>query len=196
MNLRLVSSRIAVITVIAIAVVSTHAWNEHGSVDSVLSILGYSLLLVGSIGRIWCAVYIAGRKNKDLVVTGPFSITRNPLYFFSFVAFVGAGLSFESITLAIVFGAVFFATHWKTILREERALAEMFGPAYQDYVARVPRFLPRPRLHAPAAVVTLSVPIFMRATIEAGLIPLAFLGAQAIEAGHAAGILPTLFWLY
>lgn len=196
MNLRLVSSRVAVVAVIALAFVSTHAWNEHGVIDAVLSGIGYSMLLVGAIGRIWCALYIAGRKNKDLVVSGPFSMTRNPLYFFSFIAFVGAGLSFESITLAAVFGTVFFATHWRTILREERTLSEIFGPDYKAYMARVPRFLPQPRLYAPAAVVTLSVPVFVRAMVEAGLIPLAFLGAQAIEAGHEAGVLPTLLWLY
>jgi protein-S-isoprenylcysteine O-methyltransferase Ste14 len=196
MNLRLVSSRVAVVALIALALVSTHAWHEHGVVDAVLSGIGYAMLLVGAIGRIWCAVYIAGRKNRDLVVDGPFSMTRNPLYFFSFVAFVGAGLSFESITLAIVFGIVFFATHWRAILREERTLAEIFGSDYEAYVERVPRFLPRPRLYAPAAVVTLSVPVFVRAMVEAGLIPLAFLGAQAIEAGHDSGLLPTLLWLY
>ena len=196
MNLRLVSSRVAVIAVIGLAVCSGHAWKEHGGVDALLALLGYAMLLVGAIGRIWCAVYIAGRKNKDLVTSGPFSITRNPLYFFSFIAFVGAGLSFESITLAAVFAGVFFATHWRTILREERTLADIFGAEYDAYTARVPRFLPRPRLYVPAAVVTLSIPVFMRTVLEAGLIPLAFLGAQAVEAGHESGVLPTLLWLY
>lgn len=196
MNIRLVSSRLAVGAVIALALFGRHAWSEKGGVDSLLAGVGYALLLVGAIGRIWCAVHIAGRKNKDLVVEGPFSITRNPLYLFSFVAFVGAGLSFESLTLAVLFGALFFATHWRTILREERQLSEIFGPEYDAYLARVPRFLPRPRLYAPAAVVTLSVPVFVRAMVEAGLIPLAFLGAQAIEAGHESGMLPVLFVLY
>jgi hypothetical protein len=137
-----------------------------------------------------------GRKNRELVTEGPFSIMRNPLYFFSMLAFVGAGLSFESITLAIAFGAVFFVTHWRTILLEERNLRAIFGPAYDEYIARVPRFLPRPRLYVPATVVTLSVPVFLRSLFEAGLIPLAFLGAQAVEAGHQSGVLPVLLSLY
>lgn len=196
MNIRLVSSRLAVGAVIALALFGRHAWSEKGGVDSLLAGVGYALLLVGAIGRIWCAVHIAGRKNKDLVVEGPFSITRNPLYLFSFVAFVGAGLSFESITLAIAFGVVFFLTHWRTILLEERNLRGIFGPAYDEYLARVPRFLPNPRLYVPAGVVTLSVPVFMRALLEAGLIPLAFLGAQAVEAGHESGVLPAVLSLY
>ena len=57
-------------------------------------------------------------------------------------------------------------------------------------------FLPRPRLYVPATVVTLSVPVFLRSLFEAGLIPLAFLGAQAVEAGHQSGVLPVLLSLY
>ncbi|MEY3025262.1 MAG: hypothetical protein RLZZ238_159 [Planctomycetota bacterium] len=196
MNLRLVASRVAVVGVVGLALFSKHAWPEHGMTDAVLATVGYALLLVGALGRIWCAVHIAGRKNKDLVMEGPFSVMRNPLYFFSMLAFIGAGFSFESITLAAVFGGVFFLTHWRTILLEERKLAELFGPTYAEYFSRVPRFLPKPRLYVPATIVTLSVPVFMRSLVEAGLIPLAFLGAQAVEAAHASGALPALLTLY
>ena len=196
MNVRLVASRASVVVVVGVAVFSKHAWSEHGVTDAALAAVGYGLLIVGALGRIWCAVHIAGRKNRELVTEGPFSIMRNPLYFFSMLAFVGAGLSFESITLAIAFGAVFFLTHWRTILLEERNLRAIFGPAYDEYIARVPRFLPQPRLYVPATVVTLSVPVFLRSLFEAGLIPLAFLGAQAVEAGHQSGVLPVLLSLY
>jgi protein-S-isoprenylcysteine O-methyltransferase Ste14 len=196
MNVRLVASRASVVVVVGLALFTKHKWSEQGLADGALSAVGYTLLIAGALGRIWCAVHIAGRKNRELVVEGPFSIMRNPLYFFSMLAFVGAGLSFESITLAIAFGVVFFLTHWRTILLEERTLRGIFGPAYDEYLARVPRFLPNPRLYVPAGVVTLSVPVFMRALLEAGLIPLAFLGAQAVEAGHESGVLPAVLSLY
>ncbi|MEY5031539.1 MAG: hypothetical protein RL354_570 [Planctomycetota bacterium] len=196
MNVRLVASRASVVVVVGLALFTKHKWSEPGIADGALAAVGYTLLIAGALGRIWCAVHIAGRKNRELVVEGPFSIMRNPLYFFSMLAFVGAGLSFESITLAIAFGVVFFLTHWRTILLEERNLRGIFGPAYDEYLARVPRFLPNPRLYVPAGVVTLSVPVFMRALLEAGLIPLAFLGAQAVEAGHESGVLPAVLSLY
>jgi hypothetical protein len=196
MNVRLVASRASVVVVVGLALFTKHKWSEQGLADGALSAVGYTLLIAGALGRIWCAVHIAGRKNRELVVEGPFSIMRNPLYFFSMLAFVGAGLSFESITLAIAFGVVFFLTHWRTILLEERNLRGIFGPAYDEYLARVPRFLPNPRLYVPAGVVTLSVPVFMRALLEAGLIPLAVLGAQAVEAGHESGVLPAVLSLY
>lgn len=196
MNLRLSVSRVLVAGVVALAVFSTHAWAEQGAMDGALASIGDVLLIAGCIGRIWCALHIAGHKNKDLVTEGPFSVMRNPLYFFSLLAFLGAGLAFESITLALLFAGVFFFTHWPTILREETRLTEIFGEPYRAYLARVPRFLPNPRLYRPAETVTLSAPAFMRAMLEAALIPLAFLGAQAIEAGHEANLIPTLVSLY
>jgi hypothetical protein len=44
--------------------------------------------------------------------------------------------------------------------------------------------------------VTISAPVFTRAMMEAALIPLVYLGAQAIEAAHEAHLLPSLARLY
>jgi protein-S-isoprenylcysteine O-methyltransferase Ste14 len=195
-NFRLVASRLVLGSIAAVACFTQHAWAETGNVDKLLAGLGYGLLIAGCIGRIWCAVYIAGRKNLDLVDKGPFSITRNPLYFFSFLAFIGAGLSFESLTIAAAFGAAFFATHWRTIHLEERNLHKIFGAVYDEYMKRVPRFFPKPRLYAGSEFVTVNSRVFTRTMLEAGLIPLVYLGAQAIEVGHEQGILPTLLRLY
>jgi protein-S-isoprenylcysteine O-methyltransferase Ste14 len=37
--------------------------------------------------RLWCSLYISGYKNSQLITSGPYSLCRNPLYFFSFVGF-------------------------------------------------------------------------------------------------------------
>ena len=196
MNLRLTVSRIALGAVISLALVAPHAWDEGGLTDKVLAMFGYVLLLVGCAGRIWCALYIAGRKNKVLVEQGPYSLTRNPLYFFSFLAFIGAGLSFESITLAALFGIVFFATHWPTIHAEEGHLRSLFGTTFDDYAARVPRFLPRLCGYQESELLEIRARVFTRTLFEASLIPLVYLAAQAIERGHEIGVLPTFVHLY
>jgi protein-S-isoprenylcysteine O-methyltransferase Ste14 len=196
MNLRLTVSRLALGAVVGLALFAQHAWDEHGAVDAVLSSFGNALLVAGCAGRIWCALYIAGRKNTTLVDCGPYSLTRNPLYFFSFLAFIGAGLSFESLTLAALFGVVFFATHWPTIKLEEVHLRNLFGSDFDAYMARVPRFLPRFGAYQVTDSLVVNTRIFTRTMFEASLIPLVFLGAQAIEEGHAQGILPTVLWLY
>ena len=119
-----------------------------------LESVGLLILLVGAFGRVWCAVHIAGRKNKDLVAVGPFSVMRNPLYFFSMFAFIGAGFCFDSLALGAIFLAVFLLTHWPTILAEEKFLRSAFGASYEAYLARVPRFLPQIALYVPADEVT------------------------------------------
>ncbi len=196
MNLRLTVSRVALGAVIVLAFVAPHAWDEAGLTDKLLAMLGYVLLLVGCAGRIWCALYIAGRKNKVLVDRGPYSLTRNPLYLFSCLAFIGAGLSFESITLAALFGLVFFATHWPTIHAEENHLRSLFGAGFDEYAARVPRFLPRFTGYQGSELLEIRPRIFTRTLFEASLIPLVYLAAQAIERGHEIGVLPTLVHLY
>ena len=54
-----------------------------------LELFGVALLAVAAMGRIWCLIYIAGRKNKELCQLGPYSLCRNPLYLFSFVGVIG-----------------------------------------------------------------------------------------------------------
>lgn len=196
MNVRLLVSRIAIALAVVCTLFTTHAWDEHGKVDTALAAAGDVLLVAGCIGRIWCAVHIAGRKNLELVDVGPFSISRNPLYFFTFVALLGAGLSFESIAITALFATVFFATHWPTILKEERFLAGAFGDAYAAYTARVPRFIPRPSLYRGTPELTLGTSAFTRAMLEAALIPMVYLLAQGVEGAHEAHLLPELMRLY
>ena len=50
-----------------------------------MSILGFVLVVFGSFGRIWASLYIEGNKTKNLITAGPFSMVRNPLYFFSLI---------------------------------------------------------------------------------------------------------------
>ena len=107
MNLRLVASRTLLIGSVALACVTGTRWAPHSPTSMALECLGLAMLLFGAFGRVWCAVHIAGRKNKDLVAVGPFSTMRNPLYFFSMFAFTGAGLCFDSISLGALFLGVF-----------------------------------------------------------------------------------------
>lgn len=196
MNLRLVASRFALGLAVSCTLFTSHAWAERGAVDSSLAAIGDVLLIAGCVGRIWCGVHIAGRKNRELVDVGPFSICRNPLYFFSLLALVGAGLAFESLVITGLFATVFFLTHWPTILKEERFLGEVFGTVYDDYRARVPRFLPNPAIYRGTPELVLGTAAFTRTMLEAALIPLVYLAAQAIEAGHEANLLPTLVRIY
>ncbi|MBC8010284.1 MAG: isoprenylcysteine carboxylmethyltransferase family protein [Burkholderiales bacterium] len=95
------------------------------------------------LGRIWCALYIAGRKNAELCQDGPYSLVRNPLYVFSFVGALGVALATQRPLLVPIVAALFVAYYHIVIRAEETRLAALFPAAYPAYRREVPRALPR-----------------------------------------------------
>lgn len=184
MSIRTSTLRLVMIPIVGVAVVAHHSFSEDSVRDAVYEASGYFLLAAGAIGRIWCAAFIAGRKNAVLVTEGPYSVVRNPLYFFSFLGFVGVGLAFEMLSLAIVLGTLFFLTHWPTILSEERRLAGLFGAAFQSYKNAVPRFIPDFRKLQQPASVSISPRVFSRVVMESFLVLCVFMAAELIERIH------------
>ncbi|MEG0818380.1 MAG: isoprenylcysteine carboxylmethyltransferase family protein, partial [Brevundimonas sp.] len=64
-----------------------------------LEAFGLALIAVCIVGRAWCSLYIGGRKKAEIVNRGPYSISRNPLYIFSFMGAFGVGAQTGSLTL-------------------------------------------------------------------------------------------------
>ena len=132
---------LGIIAVVAIAVLTRSEWGDgefHEGVEAV----GLALIAICIVGRAWCSLYIGGRKKAEIVDRGPYSVSRNPLYVFSFIGAFGVGAQTGSVTLAALFVAVTVVVFWFTVLREEAWLSEAFGAAYTAYVARTPRFGP------------------------------------------------------
>ena len=107
-----------------------------------LRTLGGFVVAVCIVGRAWCSLYIGGRKKAEIVDRGPYSISRNPLYVFSFMGAFGVGAQTGSVTLATVFLLLTVAVFYATVKREEAWLTGAFGQTYLDYCARTPRFGP------------------------------------------------------
>src|SRR5262245_59839085 len=83
--------QIAFFPLLAFALLSQSSYTEGGFWDTTLEVLSFVLLSVSEFGRVWVSAYISGRKTVELVTDGPYSITRNPLYFFTFIAYIGSG---------------------------------------------------------------------------------------------------------
>jgi protein-S-isoprenylcysteine O-methyltransferase Ste14 len=195
MNARLGWTRLLLVPVVVLALFSHHLHPEGSGWDRALSLSGLVLLLGAMGGRIWAGTYLAGRKNRVLVTEGPYSIVRNPLYLFSFLGFIGAGLAFESVTLALLMGLVFVAAHFPTMLAEERHLAQLFGEEYESYRARVPRFVPRLRGMQASETLVLDMRRFRASLRDCLAIPLVFILADLLEWTKLEGILPVLIHL-
>lgn len=107
-------------------------------------ILGLPIVGIGEAIRIWSSGYI--KKSSVLTVTGPYSLSRNPLYVGSFILASGFVTAMGDLRLAAVFFLFFVFVYWFTVRWEEGKLARVFPGQWKDYVDHVPRFLPLMRL--------------------------------------------------
>ncbi len=195
MRLRLLVTKLLLLAMLPLLLLSRGSHPEGYLVDTVLASAGLTLLLLAAGGRIWASLYLSGRKNSELVTEGPYSLVRNPLYLFSFIGFLGAGLVFESIILALLMAGIFAVGHWPTMRKEEEDLREIFGEAYEDYARRVPRFIPRIEpVRRPTQVLVKTV-AFSRALREASLIPMVFVVAHVLEWAKMVELIPVLIVL-
>lgn len=108
--------------------------------------LGYALIIIGAMGRAYCSVFIGGRKNDEVIRSGPFSVVRNPLYVFSFIALVGVGLQSGMFILLALLVAAFTAYYPMVVAKEEAFLLDKFGETYENYLREVPRWKPNFKL--------------------------------------------------
>ncbi len=156
-------------------------WHER--VESV----GFVAIILSIVGRAWCSLYIGGRKKAEIVDRGPYSITRNPLYVFSYIGAFGIGTQSGIVTIGLGFVLAAMAVFYVTVRREEAFLEREFGAVYAAYRARTPRFWPRFSLWRDEEHLTIRPGLFLT-TIRDGL---AFLLAipvfKLIDAGQATG---------
>jgi protein-S-isoprenylcysteine O-methyltransferase Ste14 len=140
--------------VAASALLFISSYPEQGEFHEFVEAVGISLIGIAIIGRLWCTLYIGGRKAAELIQDGPYSITRNPLYVFSSIGAAGAGAETGSVVVALFFGIVTAIAFHIVARREESVLAGAFGDAFTSYCARVPRFFPKLSLYRDSVTVT------------------------------------------
>jgi len=157
---------------------------------------GFLLIVVCVLGRAYASAFVGGRKNATLIDEGPFSVVRNPLYVFSFLGVLGVGLAAGSLIWAAILGALFALYYPAVVAKEEAYLRTLFGPAYDDYCRRVPRWWPAfGQWRAPESVPL--NPIFLFRTMRDGawffVAPPAF---AAIRLLQGAGLWPVWLSVY
>lgn len=105
-------------------------------------IAGFLVVIAGEAGRLWASGHI--NKNADLATSGPYRLTRNPLYFFNLVIFLGYCIQAAN-PIAAVAGLLAFTVIYRPCLHNEAAYMEkLFGDKYRAWAAVVPLFWPMP----------------------------------------------------
>lgn len=153
--------------ILGLYLVSRSGWEEISVVLAHLTAsLGLVLAVIGALGRVWCSSYAAGNKNVVLLVDGPYSVTRNPLYFFSFVGGLGVVLATQTVVIPVLFAACYALYFGRVIRKEEAFLSAWHKGLYERYRARVPRFRPDWSLFTEPAKWTIRPLPFRRSLVE------------------------------
>jgi len=81
------------------------------------------------------------RQGSRLVTTGPFALTRHPLYTGLLLSAAGFTELTQSPSRALTLAGLWWLLSLKAA-REEQFLVEKFGSDYEEYRAKTPKFLP------------------------------------------------------
>lgn len=104
--------------------------------------VGIMFVFIGITGRVFSSIFIGNLKNKKVIDYGMYSITRNPLYFFSFIGFLGV-LIFTGVITFVIIGVIFFIFYYYNVITYEgKFLLDKFGEDYKKYQSSVPIFFP------------------------------------------------------
>jgi protein-S-isoprenylcysteine O-methyltransferase Ste14 len=118
------------------------SWAFERPVHESVEWVGIGVIAIAILGRVWCSMYLGGRKKRMVVRTGPYSIVRNPLYVFSVIGAAGVGLCTGSVVIAFALALVVWLVFDGVIRREERYLSENLGEPYLAYLGSTPRWIP------------------------------------------------------
>jgi protein-S-isoprenylcysteine O-methyltransferase Ste14 len=94
-----------------------------------------------AMGKNW-ALVARTLTDHTLVQTGPFAVVRNPIYVALFAFMVAMAIAFGHMRNLIVGVPLYAIGTWLRVTHEERLLRTQFGAAYDNYAARVKRFVP------------------------------------------------------
>jgi len=118
----------------------------------IIAYLAIPFWLIGTAAMLWCfwnfLVYGKGTPApfdppKELVAVGLYRYVRNPIYVAGTITLLGWTLWLPSLSLIVAPLIFFTAAHLFVTLYEEPTLKRKFGASYEEYLKRVPRWIPK-----------------------------------------------------
>ena len=104
--------------------------------------LGGAIALLGELIRIWAAGHL--EKGLEVTQSGPYRITRHPLYVGSALIAVGAAVASARISAIVLIAAYMAATIVSAIRHEETSMRASFGDQYDAYAESRAKPVERP----------------------------------------------------
>jgi len=81
------------------------------------------------------------KPTTAIIRSGPFRITRNPVYLAMTLGYIGAALMLNTMWPLLLLPLVLLVVHRGVIMREERYLEQKFGDEYNSYKMSVRRWI-------------------------------------------------------
>lgn len=102
--------------------------------------LGLMVWADGTFKR-WDTAVNPDHPTTQIIKTGPYRFSRNPMYLAFLLIQLGVGLALSSWWLLITLLPAWIILRWGVIAREEQYLRGLFGVEYLDYQTAVRRWL-------------------------------------------------------
>jgi protein-S-isoprenylcysteine O-methyltransferase Ste14 len=140
---------VAVGTPLALGLLASWVFGDPLSTGGVTTGLGW-LLVIAFVGwNGWALLTMAhhrtgllpGSATVTIISTGPFSLSRNPLYVGLLALSAGLSLLAGSLWALLLLPVEWALLRWGAVLPEERYLTATFATSYVEYTRRVRRWL-------------------------------------------------------
>jgi protein-S-isoprenylcysteine O-methyltransferase Ste14 len=106
--------------------------------------IGIAVYLFGLVMFVIAIVNITTTPLGEPFVKGLYRYSRHPMVFFSFFAFIGAGIATAS-WLFLLLSIVVIVLFNIYVIAEERGCCERYGDSYRKYMNRTPRWMGIPK---------------------------------------------------
>lgn len=115
-----------------------------------MQIMGGGILIVMAVSLLGASLmrFRHARTNVEtwkpstaLVISGPYRVTRNPIYVAFGLVFLGLACALDNLWLLVLWPFLIVTLDVGVIRREERYLETKFGDAYRAYCRNVRRWL-------------------------------------------------------
>jgi protein-S-isoprenylcysteine O-methyltransferase Ste14 len=103
-------------------------------------VAGFMVSMFGEFIQLWS--FASLDKNSDLAIRGPYALVRNPMYLGRYFILLGFLMLLGQWWILVLYTVGYWFYMDTRVEREEAHLRPIFGPRYEEYCARVRRFVP------------------------------------------------------
>ena len=128
-----------------------YVWPAHAAIATLAGVrlVVSALFCIGAVLAGWGLLTfrrartttVPGQASTQLVKSGPYRLSRNPMYVGLILAYIGEAGILRQVWPMFLLPFIVAYLNWVVIPVEEHKLTEVFGEAYKQYRGRVRRWL-------------------------------------------------------